>query len=46
MGPFTEIRSLDKDLGVEGRLRVWYVLVVSKFVSVIDEGAPCLLSSL
>lgn len=44
--PFTEIRNLEKDRVWEGRLRVWFVHVVNKFVTVIDERTPHLLSLL
>lgn len=35
--PFTKIRNLEKDQVSEGRLRVWLLWVVNKFVTVIDE---------
>lgn len=41
--PFTEIRNLEKDQVWEEGLRVWFVLA-DKFVTVIDERNPCLLS--
>ena len=45
-GAVHEIRNLEKDGVWEGRLRVWFVRVVNKFVTVIDDRTPHLLSLL